>query len=292
MTARLAHALAPLARALAQDPVFTYSLLAAALLALVSLATGLLRRDLAVLFRPRLLLRVVIAVLLAFGLWLGGSLLRPALPAAPLLDGISAVARLPLYLVALAYGPGVGLVAGALFAGLQAGGGTAGWNAVMLVLELAVLGWLAIYPSPRSVRWAGPFDAALGYALAWGTGGLALLESRHGAVTLAGLWAQQQHLLLGVGISVALLALVPPRVYRDAFPESRILPPGSRARPSDDGARYERTPNEALERVRAGARDPMKLTYPELPRVLRRGRRRRELEPFPGLGEERDDRDG
>lgn len=288
MTASLAQAVAPLSTALARDPVLAYCLLAAALLALVSLATGLLRRDLAVLLRPRLLPRVVVAVVLAFGLWLGGSLVRTSLPAAPLMDGVTAVARLPLYLVALAYGPGVGLVAGALFAGLQAGGGAAGWNAAMLVLELVVLGWLAVFPSPRSARWAGPFDAALGYALAWGTGGLALLEWRRGAVTLAGLWSQQQHLLLGVAISVLVLACVSPAAYRDAFPESRIAPPGA----SEGEARGDGLRSGAAKRARAAGRDPMKLTYPELPRVLRRGRRRRELDPFPGLADERNDRDG
>lgn len=280
MLATLSHALAPLRDALAQDPVFAYCLLAAALLAAVSLGTGLARGDVAALLRPGVLLRLLAAVVLAFGLWLGGSALQQQLApsAAPL--ALGSLDRLPLYLLALAYGPGVGVVAGALFAGLQAGGGVPGWDAAMLVLELAVLGWLAIYPSPRSHRWAGPFDAVLAYALAWGTAGLALLEARRGSVTPAGLWAQHQHLAFGVALGALLLTLVPPAAYRRAFPGSRIVPEPPAPPVGQEGAGG-----------RSGGRDPMTLTHPELPRALRRGRARRELEPFPGLPGD-GDRDG
>ncbi len=259
-----------------QDPVLAYCLLAAGLLAVVAVATGLLRRDAAVLLRPRLLLRVMGAIVVAFGLWMLGALLQRSLGAGPASDTVSGLARFPLYLVTLAYGPLVGLVTGGLFAGLQAGGWLPGWNAAMLALELAVLGWLAIYPSPRRDRWAGPFDAVLAYGLAWGTGGLALLEARHGTVTAAGLWSQHQHALLGVAASVALLALVPPAAYRTAFPGSRIAPPDTGD--ASDGGRTE---------ARGGpGRDPLTLTQPELPRTLKRGRKRRELEPFPHLGDQ------
>lgn len=277
MLAALTHTLAPLREALVRDPVFAYCLLAAGLLTAVSLGSGILRRDLLVLLRPRLLLRVLAAVLVAFALWLGGAALQQYLPLSPAASTLAALARFPLYLVTLAYGPGVGLVTGALFAGLQAGGGAEGWNAAMVVLELAVLGWLAIYPSPRSHRWAGPFDAVLAYALAWGTGGLALLEAQLGAVTPDGLWAQHQHVALGVAASALLLALVPPGTYRRAFPGSRIAPepylePGA----LEDG------------RAPGGGRDPLTLTHPELPRALRRGRDSRELERFPGLPDDGD----
>ncbi|HKI59187.1 MAG TPA: hypothetical protein VKA00_08235 [Trueperaceae bacterium] len=283
MVGSLVHALAPLLHALTQDPVLAYCLLAAALLALVSVGTGLLRGDLAVLFRPGLLLRVVTAVVLAFALWLGAALLQRHLPAGPALEALAGLSRFPLYLVTLAYGPGVGLVAGALFAGLQAGGGVPGLTGAVLVLELVVLGWLAIYPSPRNRRWAGPFDAVLAYALTWGTAGLALLESRQGAVTPAGLWAQHQHVLLGVALSALLLALVSPGAYRRAFPGSRIAPDPSSV---PAGAR-----GTERERARSGGRDPMTLTHPDLPRALRRGRDRRELEPIPNLPSD-GDRDG
>jgi len=273
VTASAAHALTPFVDAIEHDPVFAYSLLAAALLAVVSLATSLLRRDLAVLLRPRLLLRVVAAVLLAFGLWLAGTLLQRSLGTVPIVEVVGGLARFPLYLTALAYGPGVGLVAGALFAGLQAGGGAAGWDAVLVTLELVVLGWLAIYPSPRRGRWAGPFDAVLAYALAWGTGGLALLDSRHGTVTPSALWAQHQHVVLGVAVTVVLLVLVSPGAYDRLFPGSRIAPPEPGAPAPADAAEHER--------ARDGRRDPMTLTHPELPRALERGRHQRELEPFP-----------
>lgn len=266
--------LAPLVQALGRDPVFAYCLLAAALLAVVSLVAGLLRLDVAVLLRPRLLLRVVAAVLAAFAVWLAGALLEGQLGATPAVGTLSGLARFPLYLVALAYGPGVGLVAGALFAGLQAGGGAPGWDAGLITLELVVLGWLAIFPSPRSDRWAGPFDAVLAYALAWGTGGLALLQSR-GGVTPAAVWAQQQHAVLGAAASALLLALVPPAVYRRAFPGSRIAPPrAARLAPAEDGG---------LELSRDGARDRLGLARPDLPRALTRGRAPRQLEPFPRL---------
>lgn len=274
------RALAPLLQQVRQDPVLAYCLLAAALLAAVSLGTGLLRRDVAVLLRPRLLLRVVLAVLLGFGLWVVGVLLQRHLGAVPAADALRGLARFPLYLAALAYGPGVGLVAAGLFAGLQAGGGAPGWREAVLALELVVLGWLAIYPSPRSGRWAGPFDAVLAYLLAWGTAGLALLESRDGAVTPAGLWAQQQHLVLGVAVSAALLALVSPSAYRRAFPGSRIAPP--------DEPQPAEPESGARERARAAARDPMTLTQPDLPRALRRARNRRELDPFPQPSDDRD----
>lgn len=275
MTPRLVHALTPLFEALRGDPVLAYCLLAAALLALVSVGTAALRRDAAVLARPTVLLRVAAAVALAFVLWLGGSELQRQLGATPALDVASGLARFPLYLVALAYGPGVGLAAGALFIGLQLTGSAPGWNGAVLALELAVLGWLAIYPSPRSARWAGPFDALMAYALAWGTGGLALLESERGAVTPAGLWAQHQPVVLGLAATLALLALVSPATYRRTFPGSRIAPP-ERPAPGD----ADRTPDDG--------RDPMTLTHPDLPRAFRRGRDRKELEPFPSLSNDGD----
>jgi hypothetical protein len=272
------HALAPLLDAVQKDPVFAYCLLAATLLAVVSVVTGLLYLDIAVLFRPRSLLRVVIAIVAAFALWLLGALLQGQLGVGPATTLVAGLSRFPLYLVALAYGPLVGLVTGALFAGLQAAGGLLGWNEAMLALELAVLGWLAIFPSPRSSRWAGPFNAVLAYVLAWGTGGLALLDSATGAVTPASLWAQQQHAVPGVAVSAALLVVASPAVYARLFPGSRIAPPpaaGHVATATADGER--------------SVRDPMKLTYPELPRALGHGRRRRELEPFPEFPRDDDD---
>ncbi len=270
-------ALQRLPDAIRHDPVFTYALLAAVLLALVSLATSVARRDVAVLARPRILLRVVGAVLAAFALAYLSALLAQAFGPSTFTRAVAGLERFPLALVTLAYGPGIGVVAAALVAGLQANGWLPGWQQAVFALELAVLGWLAIYPSPRSSRWAGPLNVVLAYALAWGTGGLALLEARTGSVTPAALWVQQRPVVLGVAVSALLLALVPPSAYRRAFPQSRIVP-------ADAG----RDPREAMPPAPwdtadpvARARDPMKLTYPDLPRAMVRGRKRRELEPLP-----------
>lgn len=260
------------------DPVFAYALLAAALLALVSLGSAVARRDVAALARPRILLRVVGAVVATFGLVALAAAVDPRwqLP-------LRGLAPTPLALVALAYGPGVGLATAALSAGLQAGGGLPGWPQAVGALELTVLGWLAIYPSPRSNRWAGPFDLLLAHALAWGTGGLALMAAHGAAVTPAALWNEQRPLLPGVLAGALLLAAVPPAAYRRAFPHSRIAPDDAAAAAAGsdaDGIGEEPWPNAAR------SRDPMKLTYPELPRVLARGRRRRELEPLPSSFED------
>jgi hypothetical protein len=263
-------ALQRLLDAVRHDPVFAYSLLAAGLLALVSLGTAVVRRDVVVLARPRILLRVVGAVVVAFLIAVLAGDLTQAFGASQWTRLASGLERVPLALVTLAYGPGVGIVTAALVVGLQANGWLPGWHQAVFALELAVLGWLAIYPSPRSSRWAGPFDLLLAYALAWGTGGLALLESHTGAVTPAALWAQQRPALLGLAATAFLLALVPPATYRRAFPHSRIAPPEAPEEPT--------TPETSGVRP---ARDPMKLTYPDLPRVLARGRQRRELEPLP-----------
>jgi len=263
--------------AIQRDPVFAYALLAAALLGLVSLTTGLLRRDVAVLGRPRILLRVVGAVLAAFALAYLSDLLVQTFGPSGWTRLIAGLERVPLALVTLAYGPGIGVVVAALVTGLQANGWLPGWQQAVFALELAVLGWLAIYPSPRNSRWAGPFDALLAYALAWGTGGLALLEARTGAVTPATLWAQQRPALLGVAASALLLALVPPAAYRRAFPHSRVAPPEAVPDPDDGASAFAPGFGDANARVR----DPMKLTYPDLPRAMVRGRRRRELEPLP-----------
>jgi len=272
--------------AIQRDPVFAYALLAAALLALVSLGTGLARRDVAVLARPRILLRVVGAVLAAFAFAYLSALLVHAFGPSPWTRLVAGLERVPLALVTLAYGPGIGVVVAALVAGLQANGWLPGWQQAVFALELAVLGWLAIYPSPRSGRWAGPFDVLLAYALAWGTGGLALLEARTGAVTPAALWAQQRPALLGVGLSALVLALVPPSAYRRAFPHSRIAPPDAATDAAADAAEAVPAFAARLGEADPRERDPMKLTYPDLPRAMVRGRRRRELEPLPSYLEE------
>lgn len=271
-----------LRQALAGDPVLAYASLAAALLATVSLVTGWLRLDFVVLFRPRVLLRVTGAVVIAFVLDLATA--RFVAAGAPgglgdLGDLFGTLYRLPLYLIALAYGPSVGLFGGALYAAFQASGPMPGWNEAILALELIVLGWLAIYPSPRSRRWAGPFDAVLAYALAWGTGGLSLLQAQTGAVTLSGVWQQHAATAAGVLVVAVALAAFGPGVYRRWFPMSRVAPPVTAIDPPADAA-----PEAALLSLEMGEhadRPDVELTIPDLPRDLRRRRGRRHLEPLP-----------
>ena len=286
--------LAPVVEALLADPVLLYTTGAAALLLVVSLSSGVGRRDFLALSRPRVLLRVLGAVAVAFLLQVSDALWGASLPetAAAVLPGLH---RLPLYLVALAYGPATGVVVGLLFAGFHAGGGLPGWPEAVLTLELAVLGWLAIYPSPRDTRLAGPLDALLAYALAWSTAGLALLAATRGEVTLDLVVAEHAAVLPGVVASAALLVLVGPRAYRAAFPGSRIYPPTVRRRRAAAGPAPALAWRASLagdaDALLVAARDPRRgLTLGALAHDAallddrlpsRRGRVERDLAPFP-----------
>lgn len=207
---------------LGDDPRITYSLAAALLLGLVSLLSGLGRLDVAALFRPANLLRLCVGVGLAFGVVLAADLLVPATDAGAAVK--LGVARLPLYVLALAYGPSSGLLAGALFAGATAVGPYPGWTEAILMLELTILGWLAIAPSPRRARWAGPASAGVAYALALGTAGVAFFVWRHGQFDLGSLLAEQAAVLPGLLIAWVLLGLLSPRYYARRLPHSRIAP--------------------------------------------------------------------
>ena len=211
------------------DPVLGYSLLAALFLALVSLAAGLARLDFLVLVRPGVVIQLGVAVLFGSLLAFVGDSLATAVEAAGSEDWLqrlvlplAAVRRLPLYIMALAYGPTVGLLAAALFAAFETTSAMPGLAEAVFGLELLVIGWLAIYPSPRRQRWAGPFNAIVAYLLAWGTGGLALTQFTNGEIDLSSLWRQHEPMLLGAAISALLLLLISPARYRRTFPASRI----------------------------------------------------------------------
>lgn len=222
------------------DPVSLTTVSAAIFLALVAIVTGAARRDFAALGHPSVVLQLVAAVVVGFAIALANDALAGALRPEP--DAawwLAGLRRLPLYLVAAAYGPSVGVAAALLFVGFEAGAvgvdALLGPHAALLTLELAILGWLAIYPSPFVARWAAPLHAVLAYALAWGTGGLALLVAREGAVTPAGLTAQHAGTVGGVVVTAVLLATIAPARFRAAFPRSRIAPdvaPGPVARPA------------------------------------------------------------
>lgn len=216
---------------LSTDPFFLYTLIAALFLGFVSLWSGWRRRDFLTLFTPQGLLHISLAVLLAFALTLLSQYVLSHINFSSDGDGVSSLeslrslSRFPLYVIALAYGPSAGLLAAGLFASFATTTALPGWPEAVLALELTVLGWFAIAPSPRAHRWAGPLDALMAYFLAWATGGSAMLQ----ALTGEGVqWASHANyhatLALGAGLSMVLLIFVGPRTYRKLFPNSRISP--------------------------------------------------------------------
>ncbi len=204
---------------LTSDPLVLYPALAALVLASVSLATGLLRGDVLALARP-----VPVAWLLALVAATWVLALSAAAAPAPWHDVVLGAGRFPLYLFALAYGSVPGLVAAALVAAWVPLPHASAWGPWMFGLELAVIGWLAVWPSPRRSRSTGPLYALLAYALAWGTAGLSVAVIEQGAVDVDTLRAQHGLVPAGVLVAAALLLLVAPTTYVRAFPDSRITP--------------------------------------------------------------------
>ncbi len=262
--------------ALSNDPVLTYSLAAAALLTIVSIGTGLLRLDIAALFRPRILLRVTGAVVLAFLISLLAGWLDAATGPGSTPTLSATLYRFPLYLITLAYGPTIGLFTAALYAAFHATAVMPGWNEVLLALELVVLGWLAIYPSPRSSRWSGPFDAPLAYALAWGTGGLAMLQASTGSVTSSAIGAHLTGVWQGLLLVALALALVGPRTYARWFPGSRIAP---QREPASEP--HAHAPALPLSLEGRSERSKLRWSDPSLPITLEHDRPQRELDIAP-----------
>jgi thiamine transporter ThiT len=232
-----------LADLLRSDPILTYGILAALFLLIVSLGSGLAHLDIVSLGKPQVLIHIAVAVSLAFLL----RLLSDRLGTLPLQlsspysfpFSLTDLSRFPLYLTALAYGPSAGLFSAGLVAAYHTDTPFPGWNEAILGLELALVGWLSIFPSPRQARWAGPLNVLLAYILAWSTAGLALLQFASGNVTVLSLWQQHQQVLGGVMISALLLYLLGPRWYRRRFPHSRLPTPpvakSKKGRPLDSG---------------------------------------------------------
>ena len=213
------------------DPFLGYTLLAAIFLALISLISGWVKLDFMVLFQPKPMLQVTVAVLLASLITLGQRLFIPSdasLTTAGFsvpMEALQGLSRLPLYLVALAYGPSIGLVSAGLFAAFATTSGTLGWTEAVLALELITLGWFAIAPSPFKMRWAGPLNVVLAYFLAWATGGSAYLQYTTGkGMDFSSHVAYHLPILLGVALSAFFLIFIGPKVYRQAFKDSRIAP--------------------------------------------------------------------
>lgn len=216
---------------LSADPFLLYTLIAALFLGFVSLWSGWRRKDFLTFFNAQGLFHIALAVLVAVGLLLLSQYLSENVTLTadwgsfPWLESLRGLSRLPLYIVALAYGPSAGLLAAALFASFATTTALPGWPEAILALELLVLGWFAIAPSPRHSRWAGPFNALMAYFLAWSTAGSAMLQ----ALTGEGIqWATHADyhttFALGAGVSMLLLLFIGPKAYRYLFPNSRIAP--------------------------------------------------------------------
>jgi hypothetical protein len=213
------------------SPVLAYSFLAALFLTLVSLFGGLIRLDFLALVRPKVVIHVILFVIIGALFNLLGTYVGEAFM--PLKDRsnlqllatvLGNLHRIPLYIVALAYGPTTGLLAVTLFAAFETTVGIHSLSKLVLGLELLILGWLAIYPSPHVTRWAGSFNATLAYLLAWGTGGIALVTATGGEVSAEKIFAFHQPNLIGTTISIMALWLLAPSFYQRFFPDSRIVP--------------------------------------------------------------------
>ncbi|CAN5731906.1 hypothetical protein BH24DEI2_BH24DEI2_10100 [soil metagenome] len=217
-----------LAARVSADPFLFYTLVAASFLTVVSLGSGWARGDFLAVARPQGLLRVTVAVLIAFLIVLLADTLQPLQSPASSgfwLETLRGSSRFPLYVVTLAYGPSAGLLAAGLFAAFATSSNLPGLPEAVLALELVVLGWFALAPSPRTARWAGPLGALLAYFLAWATGGAALLQAVSGdGATLAAHLSYHQAVVPGVLLSMALLFAIGPGTYKRLFPHSRIAP--------------------------------------------------------------------
>jgi hypothetical protein len=204
---------------LLSDPLATYPALAALLLAAVALATGVLRGDAVALTRS-------VPVLWLFGL---GGITYLAVAALPLLPAAAAeplagLVRLPVYLYALAYGAIPGVILAALLAAFVPVPHVHPWGPAVLGLEVLVIGWLAVWPSPRVHRACGPIYALLGYALAWATLGISAQSISDGPFTLEAMQDLHGSVPWGVAIAALMLSLVSPAAYQRAFPDSRLRP--------------------------------------------------------------------
>jgi hypothetical protein len=204
------------------DPFLGYTLLAALFLAVVSLGSGWSKLDFLAMTRPNVFFQLCLAVMAAF---LFSLLPDPALSEERLFNPIAGLSRLPLYILALAYGPSTGLTAGLFFLALINLNTLPSWPEMILLLELLILGWLAIDPSAFRLRWAGPFNALLAYGLAWLTAGASVLEILTAQATqLKTHWLYHQPRLFDLTVLFITLTLLYPEIYRRFFSSSRIAP--------------------------------------------------------------------
>lgn len=205
------------------DATLAYLLFATVFLGGVALAGGVVRRDFRALASRsgarKVGLAVLAAVLITYAIDAAGWL---AFPGGHPYWWPSGMYRAPLYLIGLAYGPTVAVAAGLAYLAIASAALGPDPASGVILLELVVLGWLSIQPSPARFHWAGPLNAALAYGLAWLTAGLVLLEVGSGSVSLAAITDQHRGSVAGLVVAMACLAIPTPSRYRVWFPESRI----------------------------------------------------------------------
>jgi hypothetical protein len=251
------------------DPLVRAALLAAALLALASLVGGAARRDLSALTRPAGGVALAAALLATLGLAAAGAA-AARLPT-ELGAWLTGAERLPLYLLALGYGPGVGLIGALAWSATSPGPWLADVAQARLALEVLAVGWLALAPSPRRRRWAGPLAVLLGWTLATGTLGLAAWATDARASSWSAFLSAQRGALVVVA-GTALAAAIPPRRWwRRGVPGAAPALLGATA---SDVVRWLR-PLARPARERRAARSQRPWPVPLAPAPLRRARRSR-----------------
>ena len=259
-------------------PLLGYSALAAGFLLVVSLLSGLGRFDFLALASGRTLLFLGLGATTALFIYLLGTsptqILPPDVPQGRVTEGLS---RLPLFLLALAYGPSVGVLGGLLFAGLLLSltGQAPLIFGLLIMIELAVLGWLALAPSVFKWRWAGPFNVLAALLLSWATAGTAVLFLLElDAASFAAHW--QYHKLTLAGLSPLLLLWLPPSIYRRTFVGSRV--PGAAA---ISGLSERKASDRGAPELTGNLEGDRRLGTVDIPPVgeRRKRRRSRSLEP-------------
>lgn len=258
----------------AGDPLLAYALLAASVLAAASLIGGWTSGDLRSLTRAGPWTAAALAAIAALALTIAGERTVMVAPDAWPVQGIR---RLPLYLVALGYGPTMGVVAAGLFAGVERIQEPVPAAEVVLVLEMAVVGWLAIAPSPRRVRFAASFAVLVGWAMAMGTAGLAALAWLYRPLPLETWLTAVRADLPGVLAAAVLVALLPPSWWRRAAPGAVPGVTGAEGSgAAGDGRGPEDEEGEAvIPSMRRGKRRsrPTSMETPLAPRALARAPR-------------------
>lgn len=241
------------------DPLIGYALLGAAVLLTASLLGGLARGDVRALIRPRPWLALAAALAAALTLTAAGERLDTMFG---LKASFAAVRRLPLHLLAIGYGPSLGLLAGLAFAVVESGQVALRGAGAVLALELAAVGWIALGPSPRRYRLAAPLAVTLGWALASATLGLAFWVADGRPSDATRFLATQASVSFGVAFS-ALVATVPTAAWwRNAAPGAAA---GVRLEPDHDRVRWIRP----LQRPRRG-RPRRRMSRPPTPSPLLR----------------------